>query len=73
MLDAVALQLCVTKLEPSEEEFADPQTRLVWCNRVLAIRTSADDMLNNNSQYGPKTVHILRDCRSVFYIIYQFI
>ncbi|KAJ7339580.1 hypothetical protein OS493_005983 [Desmophyllum pertusum] len=67
VLDAVALQLCLSKLEPSAEEFADPQTRLVWCNRVLSIRSSADNMISSNlSQYGPKTAHILHDCRSTW-------
>ncbi|XP_078381354.1 E3 ubiquitin-protein ligase rnf213-alpha-like isoform X3 [Oculina patagonica] len=63
VLDAVALRLCLSNLEPSEEEFADPQTRLVWCNRVLSIRSSADNMISNLSQYGPKTARILHNCR----------
>ena len=65
VLDAVGLQLCLSKLEPSAEEFDDPQTRLVWCTRVLSIRTSAENMISNLSQYGPKTTHILRNCRCV--------
>ncbi|XP_068694646.1 E3 ubiquitin-protein ligase rnf213-alpha-like isoform X2 [Montipora foliosa] len=64
--DAVALQLCLSKLEPNEEEFDDPQTRLVWCNRVLAIRSSANNLLNNSAQYGLKTAHVLHECRSIW-------
>ncbi|XP_068694638.1 E3 ubiquitin-protein ligase rnf213-alpha-like [Montipora foliosa] len=64
--DAVALQLCLSKLEPSEEEFDDPQTRLVWCNRVLAIRSSANNLLNNSAQCGLKTARVLHDCRSIW-------
>ena len=71
VLDAVALQLCLSQLEPRADEFADPQTRLVWCNRVLAIRSSAENMLYNKSQYGPKTTRILHDCRSVTHKLFK--
>ncbi|XP_022783821.1 E3 ubiquitin-protein ligase rnf213-alpha-like [Stylophora pistillata] len=66
VLDAVALEICLSKLKPGAEEFDDPQTRLVWCNRVLNIRTSAENMISNLSTYGRKVNHILRSCRSTW-------
>ena len=53
----------MSKLEPGAEEFDDPQTRLVWCNRVLSIRTSAENMISNLSPYDRKVNDILRNCR----------
>ena len=76
MLDAVALQMCLAKLTPTEEELDDPQQRYLWCNRVLAIRAPLETMLHKpmkqaqrdaqNNCYGNKTVAVLRNCRSVF-------
>ena len=63
--DAVALQLCLSALAPHPEEFDDPQTRLVWCNRVLAVRPSVENLLNSSTTCGEKTTLVLRDCRSV--------
>ena len=62
--DAVALKLCLSKLTPNPGEFDDPQTRLVWCNRVLSVRSSAENLLNSSTPYGEKTTFVLRDCRS---------
>ena len=62
--DADALKLCLSTLSPNPEEFDDPQTRLVWCNRVLAVRSSAENLLNSSTTYGEKTTFVLRDCRS---------
>ena len=62
--DAVALKLCLSTLTPNPEEFDDPPTRLVWCNRILAIRSSAENLLNSSKTYGEKTTFVLRDCRS---------
>ncbi|PFX29705.1 E3 ubiquitin-protein ligase RNF213 [Stylophora pistillata] len=66
VLDAAALEICLSKLEPGAEEFDDPQTRLVWCNRVLNIRTSAENMISNLSPNGRKVNHILHNCRSTW-------
>ncbi|XP_067056125.1 E3 ubiquitin-protein ligase rnf213-alpha-like isoform X2 [Acropora muricata] len=64
--DAVALQLCLSALAPHPEEFDDPQTRLVWCNRVLAVRPSVENLLNSSTTCGEKTTLVLRDCRSIW-------
>ncbi|KAK2555497.1 E3 ubiquitin-protein ligase rnf213-alpha [Acropora cervicornis] len=64
--DAVALKLCLSTLTPNPGEFDDPQTRLVWCNRVLAVRSSAENLLNSSTPYGEKTTFVLRDCRSIW-------
>lgn len=71
VLDAVALQLCLSNLEPTAEEFSDPQTRFVWCNRVLSIRSSADNMISNLTQYGPKTARVLQECKYVYQLTTQ--
>ena len=81
-LDAVALQIYMELLLPSDEELQQSKTRFSWCKRILRIRQTADSMMGKTcfleptedvATYGEKARQVITTCRYVRYLFYVFL
>ena len=58
-------------LRPTEADLNDDESRLVWCNKVLAVRTAVESMTGKGtqqqrqerSQLGEKATAVIQECR----------
>ncbi|PFX17552.1 E3 ubiquitin-protein ligase RNF213, partial [Stylophora pistillata] len=75
LLDVVALQICLEAIEPSREMLLFPDTRQIWCDRVLSMRPAVEDMIRKErfgpvtekcSNYGERSTVLLDRCRSMW-------
>ena len=67
-VDAIALQMCLERMEPSEEDVKDVSQRQAWCDLVLSVQIPVEEMIRKSStggeaRIGEKTESIITQCR----------
>ena len=67
-VDAIALQMCLECMEPSEEDVKDISRRQAWCDLVLSVQIPVEEMIRKSStggeaRIGEKTESIITQCR----------
>ena len=70
-IDAIALQMCLERMEPGEEEVKGMSRRQVWCDLVLSVKMPVEEMISKSSTgdeapIGEKTQSIITQCRYDF-------
>ena len=76
-VDAIALQMCLERMEPREEDVEDMSRRQAWCDLVLSVKIPVEEMTSKSStggeaRIGEKTESIITQCRCDFmYVMFQ--
>ncbi|XP_078382607.1 E3 ubiquitin-protein ligase rnf213-alpha-like isoform X3 [Oculina patagonica] len=70
-VDAMALQMCLERMEPSAESVEDRSRRQAWCDQVLSAKIPVEETISRSSsgdkaRVGEKTELILTQCRCMW-------
>ncbi|PFX15559.1 E3 ubiquitin-protein ligase RNF213 [Stylophora pistillata] len=70
-VDAIALQMCLERMEPYAEELKTTSQRQAWCDSVLSVKIPVEEMIGKRTtedkmRVGEKTESMLIHCRSMW-------
>ena len=76
-VDAIALQICLERMEPCGEDLKTSLERKIWCDLVMSVKTPVDEMIGENgtegkAHVGERTRSMLMQCRYRFDVIVNF-
>ena len=70
-VDAIALQICLERMEPRPEDVEETSRRQEWCDAILSLKipveaTSGKESSVDKPHIGEKTEIILTQCRFIY-------
>ena len=76
-VDAIALQICLERMEPCGEDLKTSSERKIWCDLVMSVKTPVDEMIGESGRQGKahvgeRTQSMLMQCRYRFDVIINF-
>lgn len=76
-VDAIALQICLERMEPCGEDLKTSLERKIWCDLVMSVKTPVDEMIGESgtkgkAHVGERTQSMLMQCRYRFDAIVNF-
>lgn len=76
-VDAIALQICLERMEPCGEDLKTSSERKIWCDLVMSVKTPVDEMIGKSgtegkAHVGERTQSKLMQCRYRFDVVINF-